>query len=174
MEQAYLNNMEPTQLDEALALGQRLTELQQQKEEKQAELEELERKYIQIEQELLPDLLDGLGVRDITLQSGVRILLEEFPTGRLTAAKRPAALEWLRENNFEGIIKNTVNVRIDRGDDTKAQNLVDWLREKQLNYDQKEDVHASTLKAFIKEQADKEGFPEDLFSVYKVKRVKFK
>ena len=161
-----------TELSEIQRMGQHLSDLRGQLAAKQQEVQALKDQITSIEQELLPDMFDELGISSIELANGTTIKLERFPVGRLTAATQEAAMAWLREHNHEGIIKNSFNIGFDPGD-VRATELISTLQEAQIPFTNKEAVHPSTLKAFIREMADTENFPRDLFNVYEVKKVDF-
>ena len=56
-----------------------------------------------------------------------------------------------------------------------AQSVIQDAQEKGYNVKQKQAVHASTLKAFVKEQIqDGKQVPNDMFGVYVANRVTIK
>lgn len=91
----------------------------------------------------------------------------------ITEKRKHVAFQWLRDKGFEDIIKNQVSVPFNAGGDAEAQVLLDYLQKNDIVYDQKETVHAGTLKAFVNEQLSKGvDIPKDVFGVYEVVKVK--
>jgi hypothetical protein len=70
-------------------------------------------------------------------------------------ARRLAAFGWLRGSGNEDIIKNVVKTSFGKGEDALAAALADYCFSRKLDFTQQEGVHASTLKAFVKEQYEK-------------------
>ena len=83
-----------------------------------------------------------------------------------------------RDSNNDGIIKNEINVKLDRGQDDRSKRIMDALDSDGIPYSYKQTVHPSTLKAFITEALQNpdlaETLPKEVFSVYEARRVKFK
>ena len=156
-----------------LALGQRLDELRREINNKEREVNELKSDFREIEQMRLPAAMDLLGIREITLANGKNIKLDEFPVGRIAKGEEETVFNWLRENHHEGIIKNTFTAQLGTADNDLAAHLSQFLSEHNIQYDAKAAIHPSTFKAFIREMANVEGFPRDLFHIYDVKQVKF-
>ena len=75
------------------------------------------------------------------------------------------------------MIKNVVSVQFRQGEDERAQEVIDVLKKEGLLPEQKESVHPSSLKAFVREQVESntQVFAQaarELFSVYEGKRTK--
>lgn len=160
-------------LQQAVQLGQHLKTLSENIEAKERELSEIKEQKRHIEQEVLPEFFEQLGVQQITLADGQTIKLNTFPVGRLTTDTRDAALQWLREHNHEGIITNSFKLKLKTHENRLADETRQFLTEHNIPFENKEDIHPSTLKAFIREQVEQEGFPKDLFNVFEVKQVEF-
>jgi hypothetical protein len=88
-------------------------------------------------------------------------------SANISKDRSAGAHEWLRDNGFGDLIKNTVSVNFGKGEDDKAGELIKGLEDSGYNVDQKEAVHPSTLKAFCKEQIEKGSeIPTDLFGIF--------
>lgn len=105
-----------------------------------------------IEEDEMPALLDELGVSSVTLKSGAMIVCDTSLHASIPASSRPDAYAWLRSNGNEGIIKNEFTIRFNKGEDNLVGHVKAVVEDLGLAYDQKESVHASTLKSFVKEQ----------------------
>lgn len=131
------------------------------------ELKEAKGEHREIEREMLPELMAELGLSEFTLSSGKTIKVEADVTCSITEKNRNLALRWLRDNDFESLIKTEVKVVMPRGEYESAMKLAEELSQNYDGVEAKESVHASTLKSFIKEQmAEGRTPPIDLFSIF--------
>ena len=140
-------------------------------------LRKLKEQYRQLSEEDLPQKMAELGMQDLRLEDGSRITIDMFYATRINQNNRDAAHDWLREQGHGDIIKNVVSVTFGKGEDDTALETVTLLEQEGLLPDQKESVHPSTLKAFVKERIESgdNAFTPDtqkLFSVYQGKRTK--
>ena len=86
---------------------------------------------------------------------------------------RMAALQWLVEQGHGGVIKNNVTVALDRGEDSRADELVVDLRAKGFAVESKKDVHAGTLGALVRElMAEGKIVPTDRFNIFDLRICK--
>ena len=100
-----------------------------------------------------------------------------FYATRINKNNRDAAHAWLRQQGHGDIIKNQVSVSFGKGEDETALETMTLLEQEGLFPAQKESVHPSTLKAFVRERIESgdSAFTVDtqkLFSVYQGKRTK--
>ena len=140
-------------------------------------LRKLKEQYRQLSEEDLPQKMTELGMQDLRLEDGSRITIDMFYATRINKNNRDAAHAWLREQGHGDIIKNQVSVSFGKGEDDTALETMALLEKEGLFPDQKESVHPSTLKAFVKERIESgdNAFTPDtqkLFSVYQGKRTK--
>ena len=140
-------------------------------------LRKLKEQYRQLSEEDLPQKMTELGMQDLRLEDGSRITIDMFYATRINKNNRDAAHAWLREQGHGAIIKNQVSVSFGKGEDDTALETMTLLEKEGLFPDQKESVHPSTLKAFVKERIESgdNAFTPDtqkLFSVYQGKRTK--
>ena len=143
------------------------------KEDEVAELEEkLKAKKEErddISTRVIPELLAEQGLQEIKLADGSKVSVKkEF---RATLPKdeirREAAYQWLRDQNLGDIIKNNVFVTFGKGEDNKANQLVDLAVANGFTPQQKSDVAWNTLTALYEERV-KAGLdmPSDVFSLW--------
>ena len=140
-------------------------------------LRRLKNQQKELSEQAIPDKLAELGVSDLKLSDGSRISADPFYSARITAANLATAHNWLREQGHGDIIKNTLTVRFDQGDDANAKKLVGLLTKEGYLPETKEAVHPSTLRAFVREmiESGNSSFDVDIqkkFSVYTGKRTK--
>ena len=122
-----------------------------------------------ISSRVIPELLAEQGLQEIKLADGSKVSVKkEF---RATLPKdeirREAAYQWLRDQNLGDIIKNIVTVSFGKGEDNKANQLVDLAVANGFTPQQKSDVAWNTLTALYEERV-KAGLdmPSDVFSLW--------
>jgi hypothetical protein len=144
--------------------------------EKEDEIAELEDKLKakkaeadDISSRVIPELLQEQGLQEIKLADGSKVSVKkEF---RATLPKddlrRESAYQWLRDQGLGDIIKNNVTVSFGRGEDNKAQQLLDLAVANGFQPQQKSDVAWNTLTALYEERV-KAGLdmPSDVFSLW--------
>ena len=143
---------------------------------KEDEVEELEDKLKakkaeadDISSRVIPELLQEQGLQEIKLADGSKVSVKkEF---RATLPKddlrREAAYQWLRDQGLGDIIKNNVSVSFGKGEDNKANQLVDLAVANGFTPQQKSDVAWNTLTALYEERV-KAGLdmPSDVFCLW--------
>ena len=122
-----------------------------------------------ISSRVIPELLAEQGLQEIKLADGSKVSVKkEF---RATLPKddlrRESAYQWLRDQNLGDIIKNNVTVSFGKGEDNKANQLVDLAVANGFTPQQKSDVAWNTLTALYEERV-KAGLdmPSDVFSLW--------
>lgn len=157
------------------ALAQLLSDQQAQVAALEMQLSEAKAAMIHTERDALPNLMNELQLTEIKLLNGTSVKVVEDVDCAITEANRAAALAWLRDNGFGGLIKTEVKASFGRGEEAAARHAFEVLvgeLQGQLP-ELKEAVHASTLKSFVKEQlANGTAVPFDLFSVFPFSRAK--
>ena len=125
--------------------------------------EELRRKS----EEELPSMMAELGVNSFELDDGSKVTVRDLYGGYISKPNRDAAYEWLRENNYDDIIKNIIAVQFGRGEDQEAEKYLKILEGHGLLPEQNTSIHPSTLKAWVKERMENgDQFPMDLFGAF--------
>lgn len=147
---------------------------------KLGDLETLERS---IEQEDLPTLMKELGggknpMTKFELADGTKIEVIDDITCGISDANRPEAHQWLRDNNFAGIIKTVLMQSYSASEIDEATANATKIEEATGRAAHViETIHAQTLKAFLKEQRRKTGkgrvkLPTKLFGIYPFSKAK--
>jgi hypothetical protein len=139
-------------LDRMTLAAERLTEQRKKAEEQLQKLKNAEEQLLNKD---IPDLLARMRLEECTTASGVHVKVKREIRASLPGhdrvEARMGAFRWLIDNGHGGVIKNQVSVALDRGEDTRADELVVELRAKGFDVESKKDVHASTLSALIRE-----------------------
>lgn len=153
-------------------------ELAVQIEEQNIKLANLTERYRFLSVNKIPEILGEYGIESgsLKLKDGHVLEIKEVISATITKANQAAAYTWLRDNGFGDIIKREVAVAFGKGQDEDAETLLRALAMQGLPVTDKEGVHASTLKSFIREQLKNNDIevPEALFSVYRGLEAKIK
>jgi hypothetical protein len=124
---------------------------------------------------VIPELLAEQGLSSIKLSDGSSVTVKrEY---RCTLPKeddrRELAYKWLRDQSLGDIIKNNVSVTFGRGEDNKAQQLLDLAASNGFSPQQKSDVAWNTLTALFQERVESGlDMPSDVFSTWIKDRTK--
>ena len=144
-----------------------------QKEDEIAALEEQLKKKKEeaddIGSRVIPELLAEQGLSEIKLADGSKVSVrKEFrATVPKDDMKREAALQWLRDQGLGDIIKNNVTVSFGKGEDDKAEQLLNLAAENGFEPQQKSDVAWNTLSALYQERIEAGlDMPSDSFSLW--------
>ena len=143
---------------------------------KEDEIEELEEKLKakkaeadDISSRVIPELLSEQGLSEIKLADGSKVSVKkEF---RATLKKddlaRESAYQWLRDQKLGDIIKNNVFVTFGKGEDNKAEQLLNLAAENGFEPQQKSDVAWMTLTALFRERIEAGlDMPSDVFNTW--------
>jgi len=117
--------------------------------------------------QLLPAALEEYGLSELTMADGSKISVQTVISASISKDRQLDAHDWLRDHGHGDLIKNTVSVTFGRGQDDAAKDVVRVLQSNGLDPEQKEAVHPSTLKAFVKEQIEKGAeIPSETFGIF--------
>ncbi len=161
-------DMFPDQLKNSLVvkLAQKQLRLQELVELKEHELSQLKEELKGVEEQELPDAMADLEMSKFTLDNGAEIKIKPFCYASIPVEKRDAAYAWLRENGHGSLIKNEVKCEFGKDSEDEVKALETLLKDSGYAYEQKETIHASTLKAFVNEQVDQGCCPPaDCFTI---------
>jgi hypothetical protein len=127
-------------------------------------LKELKEQLRHVAETEIPAKMAQLGLVKLQLTEG-HVALKPFINAKLLDEQQAHA--WLEKNGFADLIKHVLTLNFTKGEAEKARLAHDGLVGLGFTPEDKEAVHPSTLKAFVKEQlAQGQPLPPDLFSVY--------
>lgn len=118
-------------------------------------------KLLELFQKKLPDLMQEIGVQNLTLDKegnypAIEARLLPYYQANISSKwpedKRQAAFKWLEKNGHGDLIKTEVRVLFPRGKHKKAVTFANAARKKKLEVIVEEGVHFKTLTAWLKEQ----------------------
>lgn len=162
------------EVDKLTLHAERLTAQRKQAEDHAQKLKQAEEQLLNKD---IPELLGRMRLDDFTTASGIHVKVKREIKASLPGHERVearmGALRWLVEHGHGGVIKNQVSVALDRGDDTRANDLVVDLRGKGFDVEAKKDVNHMTLGALVRELvADGKIVPRDLFNLFDMRIAK--
>ena len=156
-------------------LAKRAKQLEKEIEELEDTVKERKEQQRKLLEESIPGRLTELGMKSFKMSDGSLIDIKAFYNASIKEENRAKAYEWLRDNGFDDIIKNTVSVRFGRGEDQLCETLLNQLREDNYPVEQAQKVEPQTLKAWVREQVERGSeFPTELFGVYIGQRATIK
>ncbi len=155
----------------------KILELDDQIEHQENILKEYKTQRDKISSETIPALLAEQGLQSLKLADGT--VLEVNKKYSCTLPKDPqkkaAAYQWLRDQGLDDIIKNEVSVTFGRGEDDKANQLMDLAAGNGYEPNQREKVEPMTLKALYRERVEAGlDMPSDFFHLYVKDETKMK
>jgi hypothetical protein len=149
------------------ALAKRAKELEKEIEELETVTKERKEQQRKLLEDTIPAMLSELGIKSFKMADGSLIDIKPFYSASIREENRAKAYEWLRDNGFDDIIKNTVSIRFGRGEDSLCDTLLNQLREQNYPVEQAQKIEPQTLKAWVREQVERGNeFPTELFGAY--------
>lgn len=162
------------ELDKLTLQAERLTTQRKKAEEQLQKCKQAEEQLLNKD---IPELLGKMRLDACVTASGIEVKVKReikvsLP-GHDRVEARMGAFRWLVEHGHGGVIKNQVSIALDRGEDTRADELVVELRGKGFYVESKKDVHAQTLGALVRELvADGKIVPRDFFNLFDMRIAK--
>jgi hypothetical protein len=128
------------------------------------EAQELTKQARKLREEVLPQLMDSLELRDFTLTDGTKVERGEEVFASISKENADAACSWLEEHGASAIVKTQITVLIDKGDMKLATKARKLLEKAKIPYLESRTVHPATLKSYVKEvlQAAKVTLPASI------------
>jgi len=140
-----------------------------------SELETAKAALRRTETEDLPELMNEVGLTELTTKEGVEVSIAADVTCGISEANMTRAVSWLAERGYDGIVKTQVAVAFGRNERDDADKLAQELQWKGIAAQVSNNIHSQTLKAFVKERmAAGEVVPFDLFGIHPFSRAKLK
>jgi hypothetical protein len=146
----------------------------------EAELAENTRKAEQIkaqierlETDLIPAAMDKIGMADFRLTNGAKVVVQPITRASIPAARKQEAFAWLRAHNAGTLIKQEITLSFGKGQDKKAHQTLQILKDLGLDPENKENVAWNTLTAWVKEQlASGANLPKDVLGIWVGRKAK--
>lgn len=123
----------------------------------------------------IPEVMMAVGIDSFKTTSGTEVSIKKDIRASIPVAQRERAYQWLEENGFSGLIKREIRVGFRRDEGEQAMRLLEELGGQYANTAERQEVHPSTLKAWVKERlAEGDDIPMELFGAFEVNRAKIK
>ena len=140
-------------------------------EEEIAELEEQIKKKREkadkISSEIIPNMLAEQGISSLKLADGSSVDVRKSYNCTIKKDEMESAYNWLRENQLGDIIKNEVSVQFGKGEDNKAEQLLDLAAREGYEPSQRSKVEPMTLKALYIERVEAGlDMPSQFFNIF--------
>ena len=123
-----------------------------------AELDRAKRNLQRINENLLPEAMREVGMEKFTLANGMQVEIKENIRASISEANRQPAHAWLRENNHDAIIRNTITIIFSPGEDHIRDKVADFLEANNIVFDGRSTINNNTLRAWVGNQM-REGNP---------------
>jgi len=137
------------------------------------ELKSSKKQLLELTDQDLPAAMEEINMESFTLSDGSEVKVVPTYGGTIRADDRPQAHQWLRENGYGDIVKNTISANFGMGEDNLAKDFYQSALDRGFQVDKKEAVHPMTLKSFVKEMTENGSeFPSDLFGAFIGKKAK--
>jgi hypothetical protein len=151
------------QLKEITALARRQLASERTVASAQDSLDEAKRNLRRINENLLPDAMAEIGMDQFKLTDGTAIDIKETIRASISEANRLAAHQWLREHNHGAIIRRSVTITFDPGEDDVFEKVTEFLDANDIEYDGRNAINHNTLTAWVRNQL-REGntVPEEI------------
>lgn len=151
---AEFQTQDPEECGDSLSkismLADELLRTQEAAEELEKHLAAVRARADQISQVLIPELMQECGLQSFKTTSGSKIELHDDVFASITEENKDAAFDWLDQNGHGGMIKRKVEVMFNRDQQEAARKLEADLRKEFPNVTEKGDIHAQTLKAWVR------------------------
>lgn len=126
----------------------------------------------------LPEAMDEVNMTKFVLDDGTKIEVKPFYAASIPEERKDEAFDWLKMNDFDGMIKADVLVKFGKDEFEIAQSFLTFIRgfnEKAIQPEYKEHVHWQTLRAFVKEQIEGgKPLPLGMFGVFVGRKAELK
>lgn len=162
-------------LTSVAALARTIRDKEAQIEHLELQLKEEKKALLKLTDEDMPAMLAEIGLTSFVLDDGSTVDVKQTYGASILVENRPQAYEWLRENDYDDIIKNTVACQFGRGEDDLASAFAAFAQQQGYTPEQKTEIHPQTLRAFVKERVEAgEEFPMELFGAWVGQRAVIK
>lgn len=122
----------------------------------------------------LVETMDAANCSEFKFKDGRKVGIKDEYNASIPKDREYEAYEWLRENGHGSLIKRELKLVFGRNEDEEAEEVKTDILDlhPDLAIADKAAVHASTLKAFVKEQSEKGNeLPKDLLGIYQERKA---
>ena len=179
-EQSQINTLDSSDVKDLGEACNELDNIRKAKADKAAEIKKLEEREFQLENEVIPSMIESAGVKSLTLTDGAKVSVKDQLRANITMENEDFCFSWLKQNGLDDVIKNNVVLTFGRGQDSDATNIMNELQDRGLYPSNKKAVAWNTLSKLVEEliakgsmsSADQEKFGVHTFKKVKIERKK--
>ena len=174
-EQSQINTLDSSDVKDLGEACNELDNIRKAKADKAAEIKKLEEREFQLENEVIPSMIESAGVKSLTLTDGAKVSVKDQLRANITMENEDFCFSWLKQNGLDDVIKNNVVLTFGRGQDSDATNIMNELQDRGLYPSNKKAVAWNTLSKLVEEQIAKGSMSsadQEKFGVYTFKKVK--
>ena len=131
------------------------------------QIKQIKEQADKISSEVIPNMLAEQGLSSLKLADGSAVEVKKSYSCTIKKDDVESAYQWLRENGLGDLIKNEVAVTFGKGEDNKAQQLLDLAEQEGYEPQQKSKVEPMTLKALFRERVEAGlDMPSQFFNIF--------
>jgi hypothetical protein len=135
--------------------------------EAELKVKKLKARHEQIAEEQLPELFREVGMKELTTLTGLPLKLKNKVHTNISKGRKPKAIAWLDEHGQGGMVKRSVIIDFDKTQQDKVDALFRLIGKGWPNHRAELDVHASTVKAFVKKRLENgETIDHEIFGIH--------
>lgn len=163
-----------TTIERLTTLSKDAVALQEELDADEAALKEKQKRLDKILLDYIPEIMKALDLELYKFKDGSKVECKEDIKCSISEDRKPIAFEWLRENDYDGIIKTNVSASFGKGEAQLAEQARAALVAAGFTQAALSDsVHPSTLKSFVKERLEAgTAIPLDVFGIFEFTRAK--
>lgn len=167
----------PATLQQITAYAEQAVDLEELIQAGERHLEELRTRFNALRFDLLPGLMLEAGLASFALTNGSTVKVEDYVQGSLPKDKvnRATAINVLEMAGGEALIRNQVVANFEKREHNKALSIARELQDRGLDVHVQQDVHHSTLQAFVREKLRRgEELPYEKLGIFVGRRAVIK
>lgn len=162
-------------MEQLARLAKQQLDLETEVNEASNKLETAKKRLKDVQEGLLPDLMDELKLQKFSTKDGISIEVKETirasPGGSKDLERFMRVCNWLKEHGHGRLIKRDISVQFGVGEEEFANQLLDQMRpvvdELGKNLVDDSNINTMTFSAFVREQLDAGKEVPDYFNVFR-------
>ena len=175
LEQSSIDSLDSSDVKDLGEACNELDNVRQYISDKEAEIKKAKEREFQLENEIIPSMIESAGVKSLTLTDGSKVSIKDQLRANITMENEDYCFNRLEQLGLSDVIKNEVKLTFGRGQDSDATNLMTELQDRGLYPSNKKAVAWNTLSKLVEEQIAKGSMTsadQEKFGVYTFKKVK--
>lgn len=109
-----------------------------------------------VSQDSLPELMNSIGMKSFSLSTGETISIKDKWTASITGGKKQFVINWLKQNNHNDLLSDTISIPFKKGNEKQAELLHMDLQERGYLAIRNEDVNTASFKSLCRELVEVE------------------